>query len=88
MAQTMSSQSSQNTSANTEEKLIHQFISDVFMITNETGKILSSQTSNKGEAKVYLHGMANQSFTFDDLDIIIVGRLGKQRDENKFDYLY
>jgi len=47
------------------------------MITNETGKILSSQTSNKGETKVYLHGMANQSFTFDDLDIIIVGRLGK-----------
>ena len=57
------------------------------MITNETGKVTSSQTSNKGETKVYLHGIT-QNFTFDDLDIIIVGRLGKQRDENKFNYLY
>lgn len=29
-----------------------------------------------------------QDFSLDDLDIIIVGRLGKQRDENKFTYLY
>jgi hypothetical protein len=52
------------------------------MISNEPG-----QKSTKGESKVYLHGLS-QTFTFDDLDIIILSRLGKQRDENKFNYLY
>ena len=61
-------------------------ISDVYLITNEPGKIASSQSSAAQE-KVYLHGL-NQLFTYDDLDILIVGRLGKQRDENKFSYLY
>ena len=50
-------------------------ISDVYLITNEPGKIASSQSSAAQE-KVYLHGL-NQLFTYDDLDILIVGRLGK-----------
>jgi hypothetical protein len=79
--------SSQNSQVNTEERLTHQFISDVFMITNETGQQTSSQAANKGETKVYLPGIS-QDFTLEELDIIIIGRLGKQRDENKFTYLY
>ena len=49
------SQVSQGTTltGNTEERLTHQFISDVFMISNEPG-----QKSTKGESKVYLHGLS------------------------------
>ena len=85
MSQTMADMSSQQPGT-PDERLTHQMISDVYLITNEPGKIASSQSSAAQE-KVYLHGL-NQLFTYDDLDILIVGRLGKQRDENKFSYLY
>ena len=73
----------------TEEKLIHQWISDVYLITNEAGAQKNRGTSGQ-QQKTFLYEFCNegQYFTFDDLDIILCNRLAKSRDENKFEYLY
>jgi len=70
----------------TEEKLIHTWISDVYLITNESG---GPQKSGQ-QPKTFLYEFCQDGkmFALDDLDIILCNRLGKQRDENKFDYLF
>lgn len=67
----------------TEEKLIHTWISDTFMITNET-----KGAQKEGKTFLYEFCEGGRLFSFDDLDIILCNRLAKQRDENKFDYLF
>jgi hypothetical protein len=72
-----------------EAKLIHQWISDVFMITNESRgpqKNISAQDQQK--TFLYEFSDGDKKFAFDDLDIILCNRLAKMRDENKFDYLF
>lgn len=70
----------------TEEKLIHTWISDVYLITNESA---GPQKSGQ-QPKTFLYEFCQDGklFAIDDLDIILCNRLAKQRDENKFDYLF
>lgn len=78
----------------TEEKYLHQLISDVFNITNELSKAnavanrygpSASMTPN-----VFLFEFSEDGklFKVEDLDLIICNRLMKIKDENKFSYLY
>lgn len=74
----------------TEGKLIHTWISDVFLITNESRGAQKPNQSSSQPQKTFLYEFCEDGklFTFEDLDIILCNRLGKQRDENKFDYLF
>ena len=45
-------------------------------------------SSTANQAKVFLYEFADKLFNMDDLDLIICNRLMKQKDENKFSYLY
>jgi hypothetical protein len=69
----------------TEEKLIHSLISDAYLITNE-----SSGSKPGGPIKTFLYEFSQdgKQLNVDDLDIILCTRLGKQKTENKFTYLY
>lgn len=70
----------------TEEKLVHQWLSDTFLITNESGGPVKYGQVQK--TFLYEFCQDGKLFAIDDLDIILCNRLGKQRDENKFDYLF
>jgi len=74
--------------------MMHQLISDVFHITNDSTAANTTANRYGGSAqqqpKTFLYEFAGegQSFGVDDLDIILCNRLMKNRDENKFVYLY
>lgn len=70
----------------TEEKLVHQWLSDTFLITNESGG--PAKYGQVQKTFLYEFCQDGKLFAIDDLDIILCNRLGKQRDENKFDYLF
>lgn len=79
----------------TEEKYMHQLISDVFHITNESSMANTAvnrygPTSATMMPKVFLYEFSEdgKSFKVEDLDLIICNRLMKNKDENKFTYLY
>ena len=68
-------------------------IGDVYNITNEGG--LANQAVNRYAAQtvapktfMYEFSKTGTLFTLDDLDIILCNRLMKQKDENKFIYLF
>ena len=58
---------------------MHSYLSDVFMITNDSSD----------KKKVFLYEFCGEGklFRSEDCDEIIVSRLQKQKDENKFIYL-
>eukprot|EP00347_Sterkiella_histriomuscorum_P007831 403347399 len=67
----------------TKESRVHQFISDVFQITND-----NSSATNKNKTFLYEFCGEGRLFSLDNLDDILMSRLQKQKDENKFVYLY
>jgi hypothetical protein len=77
----------------TEEKLIHSMISDVFRITNEASSTKSktpSYSSSKELPKTFLYEFCKDGklFNVEDLDVVLYTRLSKQKEENKFKYLF
>ena len=46
-----------------------------------------SSSSTKKE-KVFMPDFSGRLFSFDDLDVVLCGRLAKRRDENKFTFLF
>lgn len=66
---------------------MHTLISDVYHITNESG----APVKKYGETpKTFIYEFCEdgKKFTVDDLDIILCIRLAKNRDENKFEFLF
>lgn len=66
---------------------MHTLISDVYHITNESG----APVKKYGETpKTFMYEFCEdgKKFTVDDLDIILCIRLAKNRDENKFEFLF
>ena len=63
----------------TKEQRMHTFLSDVFQITNES--------SDKKRTFLYEFCGEGKQFREEDTDEIIVSRLQKVKDENKFIYL-
>ena len=59
----------------TEERLIHTWIADVYLITNESGAPQKSGLP----AKTFLYEFCQDGkmFSIDDLDIILCNRLAK-----------
>ena len=70
----------------TEERLMHTWIADVYLITNESGG--PQKSGQPPKTFLYEFCQDGKMFSIDDLDIILCNRLAKQRDENKFDYLF
>jgi len=64
----------------TKEQKVHQFISEVFLISNEAGK--------KDTTFLYEYCGEGRMFTLEELDDILMSRLSKNTDENKFLYLF
>ena len=65
---------------------MHSLISDAFLITNDSSK---KEMGPGNKPKEFLYEFAEAShFKSDDLDLILCTRLAKQKDENKFAYLY
>lgn len=74
------SQTAPAASPQTEEKLIHSMISDVFRITNEsTTKSKTPSYSQKEQPKTFLYEFCKDGklFTVEDLDTILYTRLSK-----------
>lgn len=78
-----------------EEKMTHQVISDVFHITNESTAANAHKANPYGVSSnqlpktfMYEFSQEGQMFGMADLDIILCNRLMKNKDENKFAYLY
>ncbi len=63
----------------TKEQRMHTYLSDVFQITNES--------SDKKRTFLYEFCGEGKQFREEDTDEIIVSRLQKVKDENKFIYL-
>ena len=61
-----------------KEQKGHNMISDILLITNES-------TDKK---KTFLYEYCGRMFRVEDLDDILISRLGKNQHENKFTYLY
>ena len=76
----------------TEDKMIHQLISDVYHITNESAAAnqVNPRYGQTVYPKTFLYEFSQdgQTFKMDDLDIILCNRLMKQKEENKFVYLF
>lgn len=70
-----------------EEQLCHTLISDVFHITNESGAPVKKY-GEKPKTFIYEFCDDGKKFSVDDLDIILCIRLGKNKDENKFEFLF
>ena len=64
----------------TKEQKVHQFLSDVFLISNEAGK--------KDMTFLYEYCGEGKMFTLEDLDDVLMSRLSKNIDENKFLFLF
>ena len=60
---------------------MHKFLSEVFLITNDN----STKTNS-----IFLYEFCGEGklFRMEDLDDILMSRLSKNKDENKFIYLY
>ena len=70
----------------TKELKIHNFISDVLMVTNDA---TANQNLPQEKKKTFLYEYlgAEKVFSQDILDEILMSRLAKNKDENKFIYL-
>lgn len=68
----------------TKEQKIHNFISDVFMITNDSATNISLPAEKR---RTFMYEYMSKDFTLDMIDDIMTNRLQKNRDENKFIYL-
>lgn len=70
----------------TKELKIHNFISDVLMVTNDAS---ANQNLPQEKKKTFLYEYlgAEKMFSLDILDEILMSRLAKNKDENKFIYL-
>lgn len=69
----------------TKEQRVHNFLSDIFQITNDNS---SANPTNKNKTFLYEYCGADRLFKMEDLDDILMSRLSKNKDENKFIYLY
>lgn len=76
--------------AKTEEDFIHTLISDVYHITNESGPKSTPSSKYGAQPKTFIYEFCEdgKKFTVADLDIILCIRLAKNRDENKFEFLF
>ena len=85
---------STNNAPKTEEDLMHTLISEVYQITNQSGasanvsKYNTDKYGDKPKVFIYEFCEDGKKFTVADLDIILCIRLGKAKDENKFEFLY
>ena len=68
----------------TKDQKIHNYLSDILMITNESQATTGVAPDKK---KTFLYEYIGGSFRLDDLDLLLMNRLQKNRDENKFVYL-
>ncbi|CDW72140.1 u box domain-containing protein [Stylonychia lemnae] len=69
----------------TKEQRIHNFISDIFQITNENS---ITNSNNKNKTFLYEYCGEGRQFKMQDLDDIIMSRLQQNKNENKFVYLF
>ena len=65
----------------------------MYLITNEPAangmaQTVGSSTSSEAKKTHIKFKDAGEYFGFDDLDVLLCNRLGKQRNENKFTYLF
>lgn len=70
----------------TREQKIHNFLSEVFLITNDQS-VNQNLHSEKKRTFLYEYMGEGRHFKLEELDDILMNRLQKNKDENKFIYL-
>jgi len=70
-----------------KEQKIHNFLSDIFMVTNDPATNANLPAEKKKTLLYEYLGGENKLFTIEGVDDLFMYRLPKNKDENKFIYL-
>ncbi len=70
----------------TKEQKIHNFISDILMVTNDHA-MNANVPAEKKRTFLYEYMGQDRMFKLEEIDEILMNRLTKNKDENKFIYI-